>query len=326
MRLLVVSLSIEESMNSNALVVVGILGVLAGCDGGGDSLSDTQGSAQKDGHLNDSIGDDPCDNLVIDNVGIPEGYPFGLVADPAREELAQQRLSEMLQAYGVDPETFKGWLDPITYTLTWRSDVDLIQVPGKVGTQALTATLDEFLTQWSDLLLSSNLFPAPESPRPIDEGEWIYTYSMDYCGYTLANTLMADMGESLVKGKALGFRGLIHARLRENGVLSQLDDQLVPVGVPIPMNPILTTEEAREALVGLEFTYECWGDVTMEVRYGDTGEPGEPEVLLLEDDERIYFHLAYPVPVTDGDQVGEFVFWVDALTGQLLARYEPFIC
>jgi hypothetical protein len=272
-------------------------------------------------HDNDGMG--LCDGLLIDNDGIPEGYPFGLVADPAREEMAQQALSTMLQTYGVAPQTFKGDLDPITYTLTWHPDLDLTVAQGKIGTDEMTAIMDDFLSQWSDLLLSSDIVLAPEYPRPFDTGsEWNYLYTMDYCGFPIANT--RDIGMSLFEGWGLKKRGFLRSRLGKDGVLSRLSDYLVPLTIQIPTNPVLTPEEAQEALVGLEFSYECWDEITVVIHDHHTELPGPPEVLLLETKERINFHLAYPVPVSDNN--GDFVFWVDAMTGQLLARHQFFIC
>ncbi len=311
-------------------LLLGLLGCDGG-DGGGGDPSDTPSTPQ-DTAADTAGADTPapsapsCDELLLNNAGVPGAYPFTLGEDDARRDAALAALAALSEAYNVETINAPS-LAPFTYTPSWLTTFDLTPVPGDSTAAELETLLEAFLAEGQGLFAFDHAVPEDGNGSETDTGHFRFRYTQTYCGEVFANAAVQAAGHprgAFVDGLAWAERGTLVVEMRKDGLIQTLTDLLVPALLHAPTNPIVDAETAAAALAGERLdALACFGPSGHEIAANELGEVGDPVLLLLETADGLQLHLAWPIGIyLEGTTTG----YVDALTGEPLAWALHFDC
>ena len=307
--------------------------VVAACDGADPTGSpDAPPAAEDTAADTASVDTEPvppaltCDDLLLENAGIPGGYPFALGADADRRAAALAALAALSDAYGV--ETINGpSLAPFTCTPSWQTTFDLTPIPGESGRDALEGALEAFLSGGDELFAFDGATAAEDSGAETETGHFRFRYTQTYCGEVLANAAVAAGGHlrgSFAAGLQWADHGILIAEVRKDGMIQTFTDLLVPPLIRAPLNPVVDGPTAAAALAGERLdAHACFGPGGHTLKANELGEVGDPVLLLLGTGDGLQLHLAWPVGVY---LEGPTTAYVDALTGAPLAWALHFAC
>ncbi|HOX42902.1 MAG TPA: hypothetical protein PK668_04845 [Myxococcota bacterium] len=261
-----------------------------------------------------------CQGILLDNQGIPEGYPSLYVEPADAEQTFQDRLAAFKARWGLGAFDYDISTTGITWTprLWRRSSGPYIRLgEGVFDESDALARSEELLTADGEFFRTAGLAFTP-GELSCNDPYCRVILAQDYCGLSVASADPSFDGtvELLV---AQEYAGLHEAR---TGV--------VPL-VPVPRNPLLTGQEARERLLGLELEYWC-ADGLHTATVSDLSELTlEPEVPLVwaqpsgTRPDALELRLAYRVEVLVDWGLG-WTCALDAVDGTLISETAGFIC
>lgn len=310
-----------------------LLLIVAACDGTDPaSIADTPQTSEDTipGSPSDDAGtlEPPktCDELILDNFGVPTGYPFTIGDDDDRKQAAFDALAQLSDSYGVETIHAPSLAD-YTYTPSWQTTFDLTPVPGDSKAPKLEGLLEDFLDEGADLFAFHSTIPGKDNGSETGAGHFRFSYTQTYCGLTLANASIAEHDRprgSFESEHQWADRGILVADLRKDGLVHSFEDFLVPALVPAPENPLISDDEAAATIPGqLLDDHACFGPGGHTIKEDELGAVGDPVLLLLEADEGLQLHLAWPVGVF---LEGTATAYVDALDATPLAWALHYTC
>ncbi len=313
-------------------LVLALILALAACGGGGGSpATDTPTTAEDTATDTPSSDTEPtappsCDTLLLNNAGVPGGYPFTLGDDDPRKDAAIAAMAALSEAYSVETINSPS-LAPYTYTPSWLTTFDLTPVPGDSSSEKLGKILEAFLAEGSGLFAFDDASPDADNGAETGTSHYRYRYTQTYCGEPLANAAVtrdAHPRGSFVDELQWADRGVLVADLRKDGLIHSFSDLLFPALLYAPTKPVIDAEAAAAALIGERLTQQaCFGAEGHKIKDDDLGEAGEPVLLILEAADGLELHLAWPIGVY---LEGTTTAYVDALTGVPLAWALHFEC
>jgi len=263
-----------------------------------------------------------CQGILVDNQGIPEAYPSLYVEPTEAAGAFQARLAAFKTRRGLADFDYDIRASDITWAPTLRRQTDWAYVSlgeGALDESNTSARAAELFAAEGEFFLTAGLTLLPGRVGCTDS-ECEAVFAQDYCGLKLGSEHGAFDGEVSLRAT------------REDSALQRASSNAVPL-VPVPRNPLLSGQEARERMLGQELRYAC-PDGPHTVVVSDlsqlTLEPGGPMVWVHPSatlSDTLELHLAYRIGV-DPDSASRF-HWVcalDALDGTLISATPQFDC
>jgi hypothetical protein len=128
-----------------------------------------------------------------------------------------------------------------------------------------------------------------------------------------------SIGNQVINGLEIENSG-IYLRLDNTGV-KEITGNWYPI-VYIPKNETFTYELAKKQLLGKQFDFMCWSNIHLSITT-DTKweEPAQRKIIYpLKTNDSIELHVVWVL------QTGYFIFYVDVISGKVLASSMTIIC